>query len=196
MIRAKIVLFLLLSAVAGSLLARPAQLIRDTNLHKEPYRDAQVVEKLEAKSKLEVIKRRGGWYRVTSQSGVEGWVRMTTLRFIVAEGEKRRESASGLDEAASMLTTGRSGSSGVTTATGIRGLSSEELTDSSPDRGQLESLDKNAVSKRDAKGFAKKEGLKAQDLDYLSDEDMEELPDPEPESGSNSNDFFDSLGNE
>ena len=155
--------FVILLFAAAPALAGPGELARDAELHAEPFRDAEVLTALEAGTALDVGERRGGWYRVEA-AGRRGWVRMTRVRL---RGDAATgEGDSGVDEALGMLTTGRSGSSGVTVATGIRGLDEAGMVNASPDFAALDRLGRYAVDGRAAERFARTAGLAASEIDY------------------------------
>jgi hypothetical protein len=67
----------------------------------------------------------------------------------------------------SLFNFGRSGSSGFTVATGVRGLSEEDLKNAKPDIRELEMMHNYAVNKAMAERFARDARLKSQQLDYL-----------------------------
>ena len=66
-----------------------------------------------------------------------------------------------------MINVGRSGSSGITVATGVRGLSEEDLRNAHSNPGEFDKLQKYAANKAKAENFARNAKLKARQLDYL-----------------------------
>ena len=67
----------------------------------------------------------------------------------------------------SLFNVGRSGSSGITVATGVRGLSAEDLKSAPPNPRELEKLRNYTANKSDAAKFASEVNLQPQPLDYL-----------------------------
>ena len=78
---------LLASCLAG---AEPATLLRPTELKKEPASDAPTVAPLAEKAKVDVLERKGGWTRVKTESGAEGWVKMLVLRYTGSGPSQRK----------------------------------------------------------------------------------------------------------
>jgi len=153
----------ILCALSASTLADPAQVIRATELKAKPRNDATTVQALAEKTKVEVQAREGGWYKV-KVAGKEGWVRMTALR--LGDG-KAKPGDSGVGAALQVLSTGRSGSSGVTVATGVRGLDAADMTNAKPDHKAVEGMEKVAVSAAEAQQFAADEKLQKQQIAYI-----------------------------
>lgn len=133
--------------------------VRSTEIKQQPFSDAATVARLNQNTSVNIVKRQGGWVRITSKSG-NGWVRMLSLRS--SSATKRGDSGF-----QSLFNIGRSGSSGFTVATGVRGLSEEDLKSAKPDTRELEKLQNYAVNKVRAERFARDARLKSQQLDYL-----------------------------
>jgi len=137
-----------------------AYAVRSTEIKLLPYSDAATVAKLDEKAKVNIMLRQGGWIKISSANG-NGWVRMLSLR---SDSTAKKTGDSGLQ---SMLNVGRSGSSGITMTTGVRGLSEEDLKNAQPNPEEFEKLQKYAVNKAKAEKFARDAKLKNQQLDYL-----------------------------
>jgi len=151
--------------IALPAVAQQATVVRDTELKSEPYADAQTVQTLKSKQKVEIGERRGGWYQAQSSSGKSGWVRLTSVLFSSTQGK----GSSGLSSATQFLTTGRSGSSGVTAATGVRGLDSADVVNATPNPQAVSDLDKVSVSANDSRKYAAAEKLKAHQIGYVDE---------------------------
>ena len=141
-----------------------AYTVRSTEIKKLPYSDAATVGKLDEKSSVNVMSRQGGWVKITSAKG-NGWVRMLSLR---GDSTAKKSGDTGLQ---SLINVGRSGSSGITMTTGVRGLSEEDLKNAQPNPEEFEKLQKYAVNKARAEKFARDAKLKTQQLDYLPSDD-------------------------
>lgn len=146
-------LALLLAITSGSVFAESATLARDTPLHEKPLRDAAVVATLKAGALVNVDTRQGAWAKVTTADGKQGHVRILNLRS--AGGQK---GDSGVSALASVF---RTGSSGTSVATGVKGMSAEELTGAEPDEAELRELHRLRASEEDARRAARQAGLKA-----------------------------------
>jgi hypothetical protein len=137
-----------------------AHTVRSTEVKQQPYSDAATVATLAEKVSVNIVSRQGGWVKISSNQG-NGWVKMLSLRYT---GAADRRGDSGLQ---SLLNVGRTGSSGITVATGVRGLSEEDLKNAQPNPRELEKLRNFAADKSDAAQFARDASLKTQKLDYL-----------------------------
>jgi len=140
--------------------AQAAYAVRSTEIKLRPFSDAKTVANLDEKAKVNILLRQGGWVKINSKNG-NGWVRMLSVR---SESAARKRGDTGL---ISLLNVGRSGSSGITTTTGIRGLSEEDLKNAQPNPVEFEKLEKYAVNKASAEKFARDAELKSQQFDYL-----------------------------
>jgi hypothetical protein len=137
-----------------------AYTVRNTEIKQLPFSDATTVGTLDEKASVNVMSRQGGWVKINSKKG-NGWVRMLSLR---GDNTARKSGDTGLQ---SLINVGRSGSSGITMTTGIRGLSEEDLKNAHPNPGEFEKLKNYAASKAKAEKFAHDGKLKTQQLDYL-----------------------------
>lgn len=157
---------LLCASLAGALIpayvhaGQTAYAVRSTEIKNKPFSDAATVATLNEKSSVDIQERKGGWVRITSKSG-NGWVKLLSLR---STGTSTNQGNGGLQ---SLINIGRTGSSGTTVATGVRGLSEEDITNAQPNQHELEKLQKYAVDKAGAEKFARDAKLKSQQLDYL-----------------------------
>jgi hypothetical protein len=151
----------LLSWLAGPACAEQAAVtVRSTEIKQRPYSDATTVARLNENASVNIVTRQGGWVRITSKAG-NGWVKMLSLR---GSSTATKRGDSGLQ---SLFNIGRSGSSGITVATGVRGLSEEDLKNAQADPRELEKLQNYAVNKARAERFARDAKLKSQRLEYL-----------------------------
>jgi hypothetical protein len=157
-------LILYASLLAPVYAVQVAYSVRSTEIKSLPFSDAATVATLDEKAKVNILLRQGGWVKINSAKG-NGWVRMLSLR---SDSTAKKTVDSGL---ISLLNVGRSGSSGITTTTGIRGLSEEDLKNAKPNPEELEKLEKYAVNKAKAEKFAREAKLKTQQLDYLPSSD-------------------------
>jgi uncharacterized protein YgiM (DUF1202 family) len=138
-----------------------ANTIRETELKTGPYTDAKTLASLPANSKVEVVKRQSAWTQVKAGTA-KGWVRMLSLRFQSGTSARRD---SGLGALFNVAKTGKSGS---TVTTGVRGLSEEQLKNARPNPEELEVAKDYAAGKSEAKKFAAAGKLKAQGVEYVN----------------------------
>lgn len=154
--------FCLIGFAAGAWSAEEAYTIRATELKAKPYRDAQTLVTLPERSKVVVLQRHASWTQVRAGE-TAGWVKMLSIQ--LARGSTGRHADNGLR---SLFNVARSGSSGATVTTGVRGLSEEQLKNTRPDPQALEEARRYAASKAEAQRFAAEGKLKSQQVDYLA----------------------------
>jgi uncharacterized protein YgiM (DUF1202 family) len=134
--------------------------VRETEVKKEPYIDAQTVGTLAEKAQVKVLARQNGWMQVESGSQ-SGWVRMLSIRMDSGSSGF----VSGLK---SLFSVARTGSSGRTVTTGVRGLDKEDIKNAKPNPEELKKLAGFAAGKVDAEQFAAgNPKLVNQKIDYL-----------------------------
>lgn len=161
-----LILAVLLTPLAGGA-GEAGQTLAETSLMQEPFSDAKALAKLPANTAVEVMKRQGGWMQVKPATGGEGWVKLTAVKFggpgAAAKGD------SGLSALWNTATQGRSGNTGVTVATGVRGLSPEDMRNAKPAPEAVKKLDSFAATKSQAEVAAKSAKLSKRNIDYLAD---------------------------
>jgi hypothetical protein len=156
----KIMVLLLLSCITLPALADSiGYTVRTTEIKTKPFSDAATLATLPEKSSVTIVQRMGGWTRINS-SKASGWVKMLNLR-----SSSARTGDSGLQ---SLFNVGRSGSSGITVATGVRGLSSEDVQNAAPNPVEFAKLKNYAVDTKQANQFAQNGKLKSQTLDFVA----------------------------
>lgn len=151
---------LALAVVAYPAAAETGAVIRADDLKAMPFIDAANSAKLAANQPVNILNRKGGWVEVEA-NGQTGWVRMLNVR--LAAGSTPAKGQANV-HAASLL---RTGSSGKTVTTGIKGLGEEDLQNATPNPAQLAQLDALAVSADEASANARSSGLVEQQVDYL-----------------------------
>ena len=140
--------------------AEQGAVIRADELKAMPFIDAASSASLAANQPVNILSRKGGWVQV-EVNGQTGWVRMLNVRLQAAGNQPQAQANL---RSASLL---RTGSSGRTVTTGIKGLGEEDLKNASPDPAQLAELTAMAVSPDEASANARSSGLVEQQVDYL-----------------------------
>lgn len=158
----QIVLLLLFSTAAQA--GDSGTTIKSDSMKDAPFADAKVIATLPAASKVDILKKQGGWYQINSAQG-SGWIRMLSIRRGVAKAGSAGSELSGL----AALSSGRAGTGKIVSTTGIRGLNEEELKAAKYDDKQIKLLDTYTSSRADAQKFAAQGKLTAIKLDYLPD---------------------------
>jgi hypothetical protein len=151
-------LFLLLPLLAW---AEPATTIRQVEVKKAPAADAETIGQLDDNVAVDALERKGGWTRIKSAKA-EGWVRMLALRF-GGPGEAKKGS-SGVSQ---LFNVARTGSSGTTLTTGVRGLDPEMLAKAQPNLPELTKMSQFAATPDAAAGFAAKGKLQARQIEEV-----------------------------
>lgn len=154
-------LILMLAASPVSVMAGPqesALVIRAGDLMAQPFIDAAKVAPVKPDQPVVIIERRGGWVNVRAD-GKTGWLRTLNLRLAAGTSDIARSS-----RGASLL---RTGSSGRTVTTGVKGLDEESIRNAPIDRAQLAALDALAVPDSAARDAAARKRLVESKLDYL-----------------------------
>ncbi len=138
---------------------------RNCKVMNEPFADAREIASLKAGDSVDIGTRKGGWLQVTTK-GKTGWVRMLFVRRGAVAGK-----ASVGTQAFGVLglATGRSGKGNVVAATGVRGLSEEELKGAAYNAQEFTKLKKYGISKQEAQSFAKEGGLQSRRVEFLED---------------------------
>ena len=139
----------------------PATLVRAADLKAQPATDAATVTQLAAEAAVDAGERNGGWVRVKTAAGAEGWVKLLALRYGAPGAAKRGDS--GLAQAVNVA---RTGSSGTQVTTGVRGLDENDLKTAQPNPVELKKLQGYAESKDGSSRFAEDGKLKAQRVEY------------------------------
>lgn len=117
------------------------------SVHSQPELDSPTVATLKHDTAVEIIRQQGLWYEITEAAGVTGFVRVNDVR---PKARGTRET-----DAAHVLLTSHSGSGRVTETAGVRGLEESELRSASFDGTQLQEMENNRVSDRQAERYAR-----------------------------------------
>jgi hypothetical protein len=133
---------------------------RATELKDRGAADAATVASLPQDTPVKVLSRGGGWTRVEA-GGKSGWVRVFHLRFpSTVESGASQSASGGLGALGSALGFGGAKTSEARLATtGIRGLSTEDVKNASPDPGQLQRMQSYRADRGAAERFAREAKL-------------------------------------
>lgn len=149
--------------LAGAAHAQTGTLVRDADLKSEPFSDAATLASVPSQTKVEVLTRRGAWMQVKAD-GKQGWVRMLSVRL---EGGRAAGSGGDADAIGRLLGFGGRQTGTTTVATGVRGLSEEDLKSARPNPAEVQKLDQQRASPDDARRFAAAARLEPRGIDYL-----------------------------
>ena len=140
---------------SAALASEGGLMIRAGELFAEPFSDAKKLGSLPPNQSVTIVERRGGWVSVET-GGLRGWVRLLNLRLQPAVQPVGRPTAAL-----------RTGSTGRTVATGVKGLDEAEIRGASLDRAQLAQLEQLGVGDDAAKQYASQNKLTESTVAYL-----------------------------
>lgn len=150
---------LLLALAGNALAAERATLARDSELRSKALSDAPVITRLKASAAVTIDSRTGAWAKVTTADRKVGYVRLLNLRT-----QSAQKGNSGVSALTSVF---RTGSSGQSVATGVKGMSAEQLTAAEPSPEQLAQLANLREKESQARSSAASAGLSAKTVAYL-----------------------------
>jgi hypothetical protein len=141
--------------------AEPATLVRASELKAQPASDAPTVTQLAVDAAVDAGERSGGWVRVKTAAGAEGWVKMLALKYGGSGAAKRGDT--GLTQA---INVARTGASGTQVTTGVRGLDETDIQTARANPAELKKLEGYVESKQGSASFAESGKLQAQRVEY------------------------------
>ena len=137
---------------------------RATELKERGANDAKALATLPENTAVKVLARSGGWTRVEA-GGQNGWVNVFHLRFSTTV-ESKSGGGNPFASVTSFLGGGRQTEKNANLATtGVRGLSPEDLKNSSPDPAALAKAQSYRADKAAAERFAREGKLTAVSVD-------------------------------
>lgn len=163
MIRALTAVLLLMAGWLASTVVqaevRSGITVEATALREAAGSAAAVLQQLPAQSRLSILKRQGGWYQVQTSAGQQGWVALLVVRL-----DKSADAKGGSIGTLLKSSTAVAPATGV--ATGVRGVSDDQLEASGGGSQSLQELDRYAVAPGSARAFAESGGLRNQAIAY------------------------------
>jgi hypothetical protein len=141
--------------------AEPATLVRASELKAQPATDAPTVAQLAVDAAVDAGERSGGWVRVKTAAGAEGWVKMLALKY--GGPGVARKGDTGLTQA---INVARTGASGTQVTTGVRGLDETDIKTARANPAELKKLEGYVESKQGSASFAEGGKLQAQRVEY------------------------------
>lgn len=151
-----------LAAVSTLCFAEPGTVIKASELRRSPAIDASVVSQVADKARVEIVSTQGGWVEVKTAEGKTGWLRLMNVEPLAAKSTGG--ALKGLAAAGGVV---RTGSTGSTAATGIKGISKEDLAGAKANFSELAKLERYRASPADGQQHAQSVGLKTQNVDVL-----------------------------
>ncbi|MBM5571468.1 MULTISPECIES: SH3 domain-containing protein [Deefgea] len=145
--------------VSSSVLAQSGTVVRKTDLRDKPFLDAAVIAPIAANTPIEIQANKGAWMQVKAANGQVGWIKLLNVR------------TSGGGTNSSSLALGnviKTGSSGQTVTTGVKGLSAEQIRQAEPNPAEVEKMDSYASTQSEATRAAVQAKLIPQDVAALT----------------------------
>ncbi len=140
---------------------RQAHTVQDTELRAEPSNTAASLGRIGKQASVLVQARQGGWYQIQTGNGQQGWVPLLSLRFATT-GQ-----TTGSSNLGSLLSLGSKAAPASGVATGVRGISDEQLKGGGGSLpADLQYLEHFAAQPGEARAFAQQGGLQSQPLPY------------------------------
>jgi uncharacterized protein YraI len=158
-----------LAAAASAYAADSGVALKGDVIRAEPFKDADSIGDLKKGESVQIMSKKGGWLQIKAAGG-EGWVRMLSVKRGAGGGSNAAGEIGGI----AAMSTGRAGTGQITSATGVRGLSEEDLKAAKYDAAELARAEGNAVSAAVAGQFANAGKLVTQNVAFL--------PEPRPAS--------------
>ena len=168
-LRAFLLAALSLLSIPAAHAAEKGLVIRAGDLMAQPFIDAAKSGPVTANQPVTILQRKGGWANVET-GGRNGWIRLLNLRLEprpASAAPTQRSggpSVSNLTNPSSLL---RTGSTGRTVTTGVKGMDEEDIRNAAPDYVQLQLLGTLGVDAAAGRGHAQKSTLKEATLGYL-----------------------------
>lgn len=162
---------------AGRATAQQAGTVKTEDvLRAEPSPTAAAVGGVAPGTKIAILERKAFWLRIKSGSAT-GWVKMSS---VATEG-----GSAGNPGALAGLATGRLGSGNIVSASGTRGLSSEELKSARANFAALKQVQGMAISGEEASRFAAAGGLMTRSIEYVKPTAPAGVPPPHSTPATN-----------
>ena len=142
---------LLLFTISGSLLAQPGMVVRKTDLRVKPFLDAAVIAPIAANTPIEIQSNKGAWMQIKASNGQVGWIKLLNVR--------TNGAGTSSNSAGTLGNVIKTGSSGQTVTTGVKGLSAEQIEQAEPDFAEVKKMESYASSQADAARLAQQAKL-------------------------------------
>jgi len=144
---------------AAAALAEPGSVARNTELKDKPFLDAKTTAKLAAGSPVDIINRQGAWIQLKTREGQTGWAKLLNIR-----SSNTSQGVSILGAVTKVASIAKTGSSGNTVTTGVKGLSEEQIRNAKANPEEVERMYEYSVSETDARKYASQNKLVAQKI--------------------------------
>lgn len=141
----------------------PGTLIRACELKNQPFIDADTLASLPDSAPVTVLDNQGGWSRIKTADGKQGWVRLLNIR--IGKPDEPAVVGKSLAQLGGVIRTGTTKSAATT---GVKGLSKEEIRAAKPNPQEIRRLEAARAKPREVDQFAAARKLVAQDIPELN----------------------------
>ena len=145
--------------ISGSVLAQSGTVVRKTDLRDKPFLDAAIIAPIAANTPIEIQANKGAWMQVKAANGQVGWIKLLNVR---TNGGGTNSSNLALGNVI------KTGSSGQTVTTGVKGLSAEQIKQAEPNPAEVAKMDSYASSQSEATRAALQAKLIPQEVAALT----------------------------
>ncbi len=160
-----VVLVLILGAVQAASTDN-AVTVTATQLSSSPNTDASNVAAVPNGTGVNIVGRQGGWYHVKLDSGQDGWLPMTSIKYAGANTASASSGSAG-SSVLSIFSSGRDAAGGTAATTGVRGLNTGDIANAKPDPAAVALLDKWQQNPTTAKQYAAALPVTATSVAYI-----------------------------
>ena len=156
----KLAAILVLMLAALPAWAATGKVIRNTEIKQRPFLDAPAVAPVKSGTSVTLQNRQGAWLQVKTADGKTGWVKLLNVQ---TEGSV--STGQGISQTAVALSNlYKTGSSGTTVTTGVKGLSKEQIVKAKPNPAEVEKMKQYAVTAQEAERAAQAQKLSRQQV--------------------------------
>jgi hypothetical protein len=148
--------------ISGSVLAQSGTVVRKTDLRDKPFLDAAVIAPIAANTPIQIQANKGAWMQVKAANGQVGWIKLLNVR---TGSGGTSSGGSSIALAGKVIKTG---SSGQTVTTGVKGLSAEQIKNAVPNPAEVTKMDNYASNHSEATRTALQAELIPQEVAALA----------------------------
>lgn len=147
--------------------AATGKVIRDTDIRQKPFLDAASTGTVKTGASVTLLNRQGAWLQVKTADNRSGWLKLLNVQTegTVSTGQSISQTA------ATLSSLYKTGSSGTTVTTGVKGLSKEQIVEAKPNPAEVEKMRQYAASAQDAERSAQAQKLVRQTVAAIAVED-------------------------
>lgn len=163
MLKKPLILCMLCALFPSAVLAEPAMIIRNSEFRAKPLIDAPLLNTLKEGDTVDLIGNEGGWSKIKTADGKIGFVRLLNIRPTSASSGN---ALGGVDKLGNVV---RTGSTGSVATTGVKGITKDDIAQSTPNPEEVKKMESYAATEADARKAAKSVKLTEQSVSFLGE---------------------------